>query len=378
MSDQSDLWMKQEQLRTSLKRQRLIICCGAGGVGKTTTATAMALAAAQLGLRVLALTIDPSKRLAQTLGVARNTPTPVQLDRERLEALGVPSGGMLSAWLLDPQLVSDRVVNAEAGEEAEALKQNLIYREISGMVAGMQEYTAVEALHGFLNDQAYDLIILDTPPSRHALRFIDSPKRVASFLDKRIFRLFVPSKTGVLGRVASKVVDEVLDRAFGEESRRELKQFFELFSRLLDHLNGNQAEMETVFRRPETCFYLITTVREDAIDEAQRFADEVSTRGLHLGGFILNRVSADSESNEHPPLSLTDALALDGLPDRGSALIEAIEGRLHRDEQVKQMRQTVMNTLSSRGALIKLGELTSDAGTLEGISGLAEQLIGPV
>ena len=200
-------------LRALLRSSKLCVCCGAGGVGKTTTSAALALSGARLGLRVLALTIDPSKRLAQALGVARNTPHPVLLDRARLTALGVPDEGSLSAWLLDPQLVSDAVVNREAGKEAEALKRNLIYREISGMVAGMQEYTAVEALHTFLQDDAYDLIILDTPPARHALRFIDSPQRIASFLDKKIFQLFVPSQAGLLGRVASRVIDDASSKA---------------------------------------------------------------------------------------------------------------------------------------------------------------------
>ena len=177
MSTIEDLHEVDGSLYAALQSKRLIVCCGAGGVGKTTTSAALALAAARLGKKVLALTIDPSKRLAQTLGVDRNTPEPVKINRDRLEALNVPLTGELHAWLLDPQLISDKVVNEEAGDQAETLKNNLIYQQISGIVAGMQEYTAVEALHQFLQDRRYDLIILDTPPARHALRFIDSPER---------------------------------------------------------------------------------------------------------------------------------------------------------------------------------------------------------
>jgi len=383
-----------------LRSVRLCVCCGAGGVGKTTTSAALALTGARLGLRVLALTIDPSKRLAQTLGVARNTPEPVELDRDRLTALGVPAEGSLSAWLLDPKLVSDQVVHREAGQEAETLKRNPIYREISGMVAGMQEYTAVEALHGFLKSDAYDLIVLDTPPSRHALRFIDSPQRVASFLDKRIFHLFVPSQTGIIGRVASRLVDEVLDRAFGEESRRELKQFFELFSRLLDHLNRNQNEMSSIFQSDDVRFFMVTTARLDAVDEAQRFTDETQQRGLNLGGFFLNRCPpgevANSESRGTAEEIIQDVDLLEGQlkvrlesacyemaeSDTSHALeitpdlMKLMSGRIQQQARSNALRHETAQALNERGHLYRLQELTIDAASLEGISALADQLIG--
>lgn len=400
-----------DALRAQLLSTRLCVCCGAGGVGKTTTSAALALSGARLGLRVLALTIDPSKRLAQTLGVARNTPTPVEIERGRLDALGVPEEGSLSAWLLDPQLVSDAVVNREAGKDAETLKRNLIYQEISGMVAGMQEYTAVEALHTFLQGDDYDLIILDTPPSRHALRFIDSPQRVAAFLDKKIFQLFVPSQTGLLGRVASRVIDEVLDRAFGEEPRRELKQFFELFSRLLDHLNSNQAEMSKMFQSEDVQFFMVTTARLDAIDEAERFATETRARGLNLGGFFLNRcapheLNAPLSSGDLPVETREDRLTdeLDRLTqvfsdqltltlrqrphdeerverdDIGevTALAEQFRGHLRQQAETRSLRYETARALSERGTLYRLRELTIDAASLEGISALADELTGEV
>jgi anion-transporting ArsA/GET3 family ATPase len=395
----------ESELIDILRSVRLCVCCGAGGVGKTTTSAALALTGARLGLRVLALTIDPSKRLAQTLGVARNTPEPVELDRARLSALGVPEEGSLSAWLLDPKLVSDQVVHREAGQDAEALKQNPMYREISGMVAGMQEYTAVEALHSFLKSGAYDLIVLDTPPSRHALRFIDSPQRVAAFLDKRIFHLFVPSQTGLIGRVASRLVDEVLDRAFGEESRRELKQFFELFSRLLDHLNTNQKEMSTIFQSDDVRFFMVTTARLDAVDEAQIFAGETQRRGLHLGGFFLNRcppseVDADTTSTQDMLLSPSDEVTRDvdqmkiqlatrlesahaALAEQGSAtseltsqITQLLSDRIHQQAQAVALRRETAQALRERGDLYRLKELTIDAASLEGISALADQLMG--
>ncbi len=370
-------------LMDALIKHRLIVCCGAGGVGKTTTSAALALAAARQGKRVLALTIDPSKRLAQTLGVKKNEPHPVLLCRDRLDQLGVPKTGELYAWLLDPQLISDQVVNAEAGDQAEALKKNLIYTQISGIVAGMQEYTAVEALHQFLNDQRFDLIILDTPPSRHALRFIDSPDRVASFLDKRIFRLFVPKRTGLIAKMAAKVIDEVLERAFGKVTSSELKQFFELFSRLLDHLNQNQKEMAQVFQAHDVAFYLVTTAREDAVDEAQRFAQEIKRRHLNLGGFLLNRY----------PLKIDQDIDLSELTECFEQVLkntkndtfnttksqEGLKALLHEPllstQKSHELRRKTERVLAGLGQVYRLKELKTDASTLEGIAQLTDQLM---
>lgn len=363
----------------SIDRCRLIVCCGAGGVGKTTTSAALALTAARLGKKVLALTIDPSKRLAQTLGVTRNSLEPILIDRNRLKALDVPQSGELYAWLLDPQLISDRVVNEEAGDQADTLKSNLIYQQISGIVAGMQEYTAVEALHQFLKVDRFDLIILDTPPSRHALRFIDSPQRVASFLDKKIFKLFVPSKTGLISKMAAKVVDEVLERAFGEVTSKELKQFFELFSRLLDHLNHNQAEMSEIFRGSDVAFYLVTTAREDALDEAQLFAKEVLHRQLQLGGFFLNR--CPNTSTESIPLedlrSKMNELLSAHIEETQSAkdLFTLFEESLITAHQSHELRIHTSGQLRELGEVFTLGELETDVSSLEGISQLANHLL---
>lgn len=374
----------ENSLISVLENHRLIVCCGAGGVGKTTTSAALALSAARQGKKVLALTIDPSKRLAQTLGVNKNEAEPVLLKRSRLDQLGVPKHGELYAWLLDPKVISDQVVNAQAGDQAETLKGNLIYQQISSIVAGMQEYTAVEALHQFLSDQRFDLIILDTPPSRHALRFIDSPDRVASFLDKRIFRLFVPKKNGLIAKMAAKVIDEVLERAFGKVTSAELRQFFELFSRLLDHLNENQQEMAKVFQADDVAFFLVTTAREDAINEAQHFAQEIRTRQLKLGGFLLNRypIKLDKhidleELNQYFDQVLDEAEQSITVPNgTKESLRELFQESLISTQSSHVLRLNTEDTLSALGNVYRLKELQGDASTLEGIAHLTEQLMG--
>ncbi|MEE2645454.1 MAG: ArsA-related P-loop ATPase, partial [Myxococcota bacterium] len=222
---------KTENLRVLLQQQRVLVCCGAGGVGKTTSAAALALSAARLGRKTLVLTIDPSKRLAETLSISRDAPAPTALSIPAFEALGLPSE-QLSAWVLDPKQVSDRVVFERSGARATRLLTNPIYQGVSAMVAGMQEYTAIEALHRFIGDARYELIILDTPPSRHALRFLDAPTRVQRFLDRRIFQLFLPQR-GLIGRVAGRINAEVLDPAFGPAVNPQLRELFEDFSPIL-------------------------------------------------------------------------------------------------------------------------------------------------
>ena len=210
-----------------LAERRVIVVCGAGGVGKTTTSASLALAAARAGRRVLVITIDPSKRLAQTLSVSPHEPEPTALPPERQRAVGIEPPGNLSAWMLDPQSVSDRTVRRMSRDSgaADLLLQNRVYRHVTSMIAGMQEYTAVEALHGFIRDDHYDLVVLDTPPSRDALRFLDAPSRATAFLDRRIFQLFVPGSENPIRQAATRMFERLLDLAFGQQARRELQQF---------------------------------------------------------------------------------------------------------------------------------------------------------
>lgn len=273
-----------------LEEKKVIVCCGAGGVGKTTVSAALALAAARAGRRVLVVTIDPSKRLAETLGVQRNAREPIRLSAERLEAAGVR--GDLWAWMLDPKQVSDDVVRTFSKTEAQGkrLLENPIYRNVTAMVAGMQEYTAVEALHGFVQSCRYDLVILDTPPSRDALRFLEAPVRASAFLDRRIFNLFMPGEGGVIRRVATKLLERVMDAAFGKNTRIQLQEFFELFGSLLGHLNRNQTEMRGFFSDPSVGFMLVTAPTQDALSEAMFFEQKTEqVLGMHVSGYVLNR-----------------------------------------------------------------------------------------
>ena len=294
-----------------ISTRRVIVCCGAGGVGKTSSSAAIAVAAARRGRRVLALTIDPSKRLAQILGVSRNSPEPITLSEEAHKAAGVTHPGSLSAWMLDPQQVADNVVRnmSKSADDATRLLENPIYRNVTSMVAGMQEYTAVEALHRFIHEDRYDLVVLDTPPSRNALQFLDAPARAGRFLDTRIFHLFMPNQsTSRLRRAATKVIDGILDKVLGPRTRVELQEFFVMFSEVLTQLNHNAAEIETFFARDDISFLAVTSPQQEALREAFYFESETgASLGIKLEGYVLSRSLAYRDDHMiAPEFHLTD------------------------------------------------------------------------
>lgn len=361
-----------------IETKRVLVCCGAGGVGKTTVSASLALAAARAGKRVLVVTIDPSKRLAETLGVARNRPAPVALPAERLARIGVAAPGSLSAWMLDPQTVSDAVVDSHSRTPGDAarLKANPIYRNVSSMVAGMQEYTAVEALYGFVRDDHYDLVILDTPPSRNALRFLDAPERVGAFLDRRIFNLFVPGEGGAIRRMAASLIEKVMDVAFGENTRRDLQTFFDLFGQILGQLNHHQHEMQAFFKSPAVGFLLVTSPRQAALTEAFYF--EAKTRdelGLPLAGYVLNQSLAATAHLPVPhaadlPASASATLraALDVLTPL--AQIEADQATAHR-----ALGEALAARSGPEGLALVLPLLADGASELETLVDLADALM---
>ena len=288
---------------------KVIVCCGAGGVGKTTTAASLSIAAARQGRKVLVLTIDPSKRLAETLGVSRNPPRPVPLPTERLAAAGIAAPGMLETWMLDPKLVSDESVRRLVKDEAEAQKimQNRIYQHATSMVAGLHEYTAMEALHRFLTEGRYDLVVLDTPPSRNALDFLEAPGRLAKFLDGTIFRMFLPKEGGIITRAASKLIERVLRGVFGQEFASELTAFFAVFSGIFSALNADLTEMRTLLSGPDVAFLLVTSPAPAALKEAHFFQDRIAELGLPFRGFVLNKSRARTEGKVEPDASLLAA-----------------------------------------------------------------------
>lgn len=297
---------QEVQVGELLRTKRIIVCCGAGGVGKTTTAAALSLAAARAGRRVLVLTIDPSKRLAETLGVSRNPPKPVAIPVDRQAAAGIKAPASLDAWMLDPKLVADESVRrlTKNPADAERVLGNRIYQQLSAMVAGMHEYTAMEALHRLVNEGRYDLVVLDTPPSRHALDFLEAPRRLSRLIEGRAIHAFLPRADSLVARAASKVIQKILGAVFGEEFAVELVSFMGLFSGIFTSLNMDVNEMRTFLSGPDVAFLLVTSPAPATLAEAHFFQDKTRELQLPFKGFVLNRSRARSGNRRFPDESI--------------------------------------------------------------------------
>jgi anion-transporting ArsA/GET3 family ATPase len=300
--------MTSQPVGDLLREKRMIVCCGAGGVGKTTTAAAIALAAARHGRKVLVLTIDPSRRLAETLGVSRNPKTPVPLAEDRRKAAGITTGS-LDAWLLDPKMVADEAVRklSRTPEEAEAFLQNSIYQNVTQMVAGMHEYTAMEELHKLVSQNKYDLVVLDTPPSRHALDFLEAPRRLAKLLDAKVLSALLPKKNGLVTRAASKVMEKLLSLVFGQEFAADFVAFIGAFSGLFGVLGGHVNEMRDSLSRPDVAFLLVCSPAHATLTEAFFFQDKTKELQLPFRGFVLNRSRAVVKGRLMPTIELFGA-----------------------------------------------------------------------
>jgi len=274
--------------------KRVIVCAGAGGVGKTTTSAAVALGLAAQGKRVAVVTIDPAKRLANALGLKALENEPRKVDARRLRGHGLEITGELWAMTLDPKRTFDDLVARLAPDEQarEEILANRIYQQLSGAVAGSQEYTAMAKLYELDRDGRFDAIVLDTPPSRNALDFLDAPDRLTSFLEGRALRAFL-APTGLAARVVGRgtsVVLGALKRVTGVELLDDLRGFFGSLGGLLAGFRERAEGVAALLEDPQTTFLIIASPEAEPVDEAIFFGTRLRTAGMQLGGLIVNRV----------------------------------------------------------------------------------------
>ena len=273
----------------------ILVTTGAGGVGKTTTAAALGLAAARAGRRTLVLTIDPARRLAQSMGLEtlEDEPALVDLGDDQL-----PEGGELWAMMLDMQTTFDRLIDRNAGSPAEArsIKSNRIYRTLSSTLSGTQEYMAMERLHELHEAGEWDLLVVDTPPTRSALDFLDAPNRMTSFLEGRLLKLLL--KPGmVAGRGIGKMVGagatafmRVAGRVTGMDLLQDLATFFRDFEGMYDGFKQRAQEVLELLRHPDSRFVVVTSPEPPPLREAKFFLERLEQEGLHAAGVVVNRI----------------------------------------------------------------------------------------
>ncbi|HEU4338373.1 MAG TPA: ArsA-related P-loop ATPase, partial [Nocardioides sp.] len=264
----------------------IVVCCGAGGVGKTTTSAALALRAAERGRKVVVLTIDPARRLAQAMGIEHldNTPRPVL-------SVDASAGGSLDAMMLDMKRTFDEVVESQASpEKARQILENPFYVALSSSFAGTQEYMAMEKL-GQLHRQAqadgsHDLIVVDTPPSRSALDFLDAPERLSSFLDGRFIRLLLAPARGParLMTAGFSVVTNALTKVLGAQVLRDMQTFVAAFDTLFGGFRQRAEQTFALLQADGTAFVVIAAPEPDALREAAYFVDRLTDDDMPLAG----------------------------------------------------------------------------------------------
>jgi anion-transporting ArsA/GET3 family ATPase len=276
----------------------VVVCIGSGGVGKTTTAATVALWGARRGRRVVVLTIDPARRLADSLGVASLGDEPRPVDPAILARAGIEARGSLAAMMLDQKGAWDRLItrHAPTAEVRERILRNRFYLSLSETFAGSHEYMAIEQLCLLAESGAYDLIVLDTPPTKRAIDFFEAPERIREFLDRRVVRWFVMPYLSP-GWTAAKAMNRTVgflfrkvEEATGISALAEISDFFSAMSGMFDAFVGRTQTMHRILRAPTTAFVLVTGPEEQVLTEAEFFSAQMRAMRMPLKGVVFNRV----------------------------------------------------------------------------------------
>jgi anion-transporting ArsA/GET3 family ATPase len=346
-----------------IERAEICICAGAGGVGKTSTSAAIALGAAARGRKAAVLTIDPAKRLANALGLER-------LGNEPRRVRGVEGDGELWAMMLDAKRTFDDLVETYASDERtrDAVLSNRIYQELSGAVSGSQEYMAMEKLYELHQEGGFDLLVLDTPPTRNALDFLDAPERLHRFIDSRSLRFFLSPGVKLLGR-GSGLLFTVLQRVTGVDLLRDLSEFFQSFGDMSEGFRARAERVHELLGSDAATFVLVASPRHDAIDDAIFFHDQLEARRMPFGGVVVNRYHDARGADEK--IDLEAALGRD--------LAAKVAANYADYEVLAERDRTNLSRLTKRlkgEPVIVVPELDGDVHDLEGLAAMVNHLYG--
>jgi anion-transporting ArsA/GET3 family ATPase len=324
----------------------IIVCCGSGGVGKTTTSAALALRAAERGRRVVVLTIDPARRLAQSMGIEAldNTPRPVS----GISPGAAGKGGTLDAMMLDMKRTFDEVVESQASpEKARQILENPFYIALSSSFAGTQEYMAMEKLGQIhadaRRDGTYDLIVVDTPPSRSALDFLDAPERLSSFLDGRFIRLLLAPAKGParLMTAGFSLVTNALTKVLGAQVLRDMQTFVAAFDTLFGGFRQRAQKTFELLQADGTAFLVVAAPEPDALREAAYFVERLSEDDMPLAGLVVNRASPEpqGEVSAEEAMAAAERLRKDDPDSVTAGLLRLHVDRMRMVEREARLRR---------------------------------------
>jgi anion-transporting ArsA/GET3 family ATPase len=368
---------EQDGLRARLQGKRILICLGAGGVGKTTTSAALALGLAARGQKIAVVTIDPAKRLASALGLQELSSEPRRIEPELFAAQGVEMKGELWAMMLDAKRTLDEIVTRLAADERsrEEILANPVYAELSTAVAGSHELSAIAKLYELHEEHDFDAIVLDTPPSRNALDFLDAPTRLLGFLEGRALKVFL-APGGLTARLFGRgtgLVFAIFARVTGIDMFAELSRFFRALSGVIEGFGERTRGVAALLSDPATTCLIVTSPEPEPAREAVFLAERLAEAGMHRGGLIVNRVHGDGLEGR----SVEDVQGLLA-PELGDGLAGRVAANLADfDLLAKRDRDTIAGlsrALNERRPIV-VPHLDQEIQDLLGLERIAEELL---
>ncbi|MBU2488345.1 MAG: AAA family ATPase, partial [Proteobacteria bacterium] len=311
-----------------LAEKKIVVCCGSGGVGKTTVSAALALAGAMAGRKVLVCTIDPARRLADSLGLSSLGNEEMRIPDEAFAGAGIQPGGELWAMMLDAKRTFDELIHriAPSEETRDRILANAFYQNVTTALAGSQEFSAMEKLYVLATEEDWDLIVLDTPPTRQALDFLDAPGKMTAFLDARVIQWFVTPylKAGKAGfkffNRSAKVMFRVLEKVTGYQTLADLADFFLVFEGMYDGFRARAQKVRELMADPATAFLLVASPQSPSLLEARYFLQRLKDEGMPLGGVVFNRVHFSPTDLTSEQVAYMGGKALDAMPEYASAI----------------------------------------------------------
>ncbi len=365
----------------------VIVCCGSGGTGKTTVSAAIGLAGAEQGRKTCVVTIDPARRLADALGLENLGNTPRQIAGDW--------SGELSAVMLDAKSTFDELVArySQSSEQADRILHNRLYRNLTSALSGTQEYMAMEKLYELHSEGGFDLVVVDTPPTRHALDFVDAPRRLYSFLENRVFRLLLmPTRAYMKAMTfAANALLRTISRVAGSEIVEDAVAFFRAFEGMDAGFRERARLVEDLLANPGTTFVLVVAPREDSIDEARFFTRRLAESSIAVSALVVNRLFSnfaadqpttgrpssvprrDGKSRVQPPADARDS------PPPDPRAYEELRRNLEEFLIVANREERYVAELAGEVApapVVRVPFLSEDVHDIEGLRAVARHLLG--
>ena len=352
---------------TAVLTRSIVICCGSGGVGKTTAAAAFGVQAARLGRNACVVTIDPARRLANSLGLDQLTNHPTRVEGEW--------PGELHALMLDPKGTFDDLVlrYSDSAEQVEDIKRNRIYRNLTGSLSGTHEYMAMEKLYELVEGGQFDLVVVDTPPTRNALDFLDAPRRLTHFLGNRVFQaLMKPTRAGLrfMG-VAAQALLRTVSKVAGADFVHDAVTFFQAFEGMEEGFRDRAARVRQLLADEGTAFILVASPRPDSVDEAVHFASKLAESDLTVTALVVNRVQPRFIDDDRlgslssfPPVDPSEPLA---------QLIENLAGYTAASDR-EELAYADLAAKVAPAPVYRVPLLNSDVHDLDGLGAVADLL----